>query len=457
MFKRIFVGYMAVLLISFTVLALAFNFTVRQYLINDTIESLHRVSEILSSTAFEPGTQGEGMRGAFFKLANRIAYADYVVLRSDGIIVDSSDPKAYPHGLKNINESFMKLAFNNGLQKSLVQQDLVAVSYPVVTSGEGRSGRSAALILYTQLDLLTQLNQSITGILALAVGAGSIVSLIAGLLIVRVVVGPLQQFKNRTAELARRRFSGRLEINTGDELEELAEAINDMSGRLEEYDQSQKEFFRNASHELKTPLMSVQGYAEALKDGVIPDSEKGESLDLIIRESERMKALVEEFIYLSKMETLKENYSFKPLNPGEAVREAIDAVQSLALEKNIEIAVNNIYEDTIINGDPEKIHRLLLNLLGNALRYAASEVTVNLKDGAIIEIIDDGPGFKAGEEEEEIFKPFYKGENGGSGLGLTISRAIAENHRGTISAKNNPEGGAKITVHLGSEQCCLPG
>ncbi len=440
---------MAVLLISFSVLALAFNFTVRQYLINDTIESLHRVSETLSSTAFEPGTQGGGMRGAFFKLANRIAYADYVVLRSDGTIIDSSDPKAYPHGIKNINEPFMELAFKDDSQESLVEQDLVAVSYPVVTTGGGTGGRNAALILYTQLDLLTQLNQSITGILALAVGAGSIVSLIAGLLIVRVVVGPLQQLKNRSAELARRRFSGRLEINTGDELEELAEAINEMSGRLEEYDQSQKEFFRNASHELKTPLMSVQGYAEALKDGIIPDSEKNESLDLIIRESERMKALVEEFIYLSKMETLTENYSFEPLSLGDAIREAVGAVQSLALEKNIQVAVNINNEDTTINGDPEKIHRLLLNLLGNALRYAASEVTVNLKDGALVEVVDDGPGFEPGEEEN-IFKPFYKGKNGGSGLGLAISRAIVEKHGGTIFAANNPAGGAKITLWASS-------
>ena len=440
---------MAVLLISFSVLALAFNFTVRQYLINDTIQSLHRVAETLSSTAFPPGMQGGGsMRGAFFKLANRIAYADYVVLRHDGIIIDSSDPKAYPHGVKNINEAFMELAFEESPQESLVEKNLVAVSYPVVTSNGNSNSKSAALILYTQLDLLTQLNHSITGILALAVGAGSIVSLIAGLLVVRVVVGPLQQLKDRAAELARRRFSGKLDINTGDELEKLAEAINEMSGRLAEYDESQKEFFRNASHELKTPLMSVQGYAEALKDGVIPDSEKEESLDLIIRESGRMKLLVNKFIYLSKMETLKENYSFEKLNLNDAVREAVHTVKSLAFENNVEMEINIAPETKVVEADPEKLHRLLVNLLGNALRYAAGRVTVNVRSGATIEVIDDGPGFKTGESEN-IFKPFYKGENGGSGLGLSISRAIVDNHGGTITAENVSTGGAKITVRLG--------
>ncbi len=450
MFKRIFLGYIAVLLISFSVLALAFNFTVRQYLINDTIQSLHRVAETLSSTAFQQSTQGGGsMRGAFFKLANRIAYADYVVLRHDGIIIDSSNPQAYPHGIKNINEAFMKLAFEESPQESLVEKDLVAVSYPVVSSNGNSGGRSAALILYSQLDLLTQLNRSITGILALAVGAGTIVSLVAGLLVVRVVVGPLQQLKNRAAELAKRRFSGKLEINTGDELEKLAEAINEMSGRLAEYDESQKEFFRNASHELKTPLMSVQGYAEALKDGVIPDSEKEEGLDLIIRESGRMKSLVDKFIYLSKMESLKENYSFETLNLNEIVREAVHAVKSLAFENNVEIEINPAPEAQIVEADPERLHRLLVNLLGNALRYADGKVTINVKNSATIEVIDDGPGFKPGESEN-IFKPFYKGENGGSGLGLSISRAIVESHGGTITAENVPTGGAKITVCLGA-------
>ncbi len=447
MFKRIFSGYLAVLLISFIVLALAFSFTVRQYLINDTVQSLHRVAETLSASAFQPGIHGGGnLRGAFFKLANRIAYADYVVLRQDGIIIDSSDFQAYPHGIKNINEAFLELAFGEESGESMVERDLVAVKYPVSLGGSGKQA-NGVLILYTQLDLLTQLNLSILSILALALGAGTLVSLFAGLLVTRVVVKPLQQFKNRASELARRRFSGKLIINTGDELEELADAFNEMSGQLAEYDRSQKEFFRNASHELKTPLMSVQGYAEAIKDGIIPDKEKEQSLQLIIRESKRMKALVEEFVYLSKMETLKENYTFKRMNLADTVLEAVHSVHSLALEKGIAIDTEVAKNGITVNGDPEKIHRLLLNILSNAVRCAHTFVRLELHKNAKIIISDDGIGFKE-EETEIVFEPFYKGENGGSGLGLAISRAIVENHGGTINAGNNPSGGACITINL---------
>ncbi len=446
MFKRIFSGYLAVLVVSFAVLALAFTFTVRQYLITDTVRSLYRVAETLSAGAIDPGMHGSGhMRGAFFNLANRIAYADYVLIQPDGTILDSSDIESYPPGAEMLNEAFMELAFSSEDGESMVERDRVAVSFPVVL---GSDRDRAALILYSQLDLLTQLNRSILGILAFAAGAGIIVSIIAGVFATRVVVGPLQQLKNRANELARRQFNGKLAINTGDEVEELAETFNEMAGRLAEYDRSQKEFFQKASHELKTPLMSIQGYAEAIKDGIITgDEEKNQGLDIIIKESRRMKGLVDQFIYLSKMETLNENYNFEQVNLDETVKQAVEAVNSLAMEKNVEIKVISHEDNLKFKGDPEKIHRLLLNLLGNALNYAHTEITVTLEGKRLI-VIDDGPGFES-NELEKVFVPFFNNRNkGGGGLGLAISKAIVEKHGGTITVGNNPGGGARVEVYF---------
>ncbi len=443
MFKRIFTGYLAVLIISFVVLTLAFTLTVRLYLINDTIGSLYRVARTLSSNPVEAGIHGGGqMRGAHFRLANRIAYAEYVLVTADGTIIGSSDFKAYPAGAKMLNESFMKLATGENREQSLVKSNRVAVSFPFIISGEDTA---ASLILYSELDILTQLNRSILGILSFAAAAGIVVSLVSGVFVTRVVVGPLQQLKIKADQLARRQFSGRVEIDTGDEVEELAETFNEMAGRLAEYDRAQKVFFQKASHELKTPLMSIQGYAEGIKDGIIPAAEQARSLEIIIKESKRMKALVDEFIYLSKMETLKENYSFEKLSLKEALAEARHSVNSLALEKNIEVTATITPADSTIDGDPEKIHRLLLNILGNALHYAREKVWISLKDREL-EIADDGPGFPL-DDRDRIFDPFSsQGRKGGSGLGLAISRAIVENHGGQITAGNRPGGGAVIRV-----------
>ncbi len=436
---------MIVLLVSFTVLALAFTFTVRQYLINDTVRSLHRVAETLSASAIHDDMHGSGrMRGAFFNLANRIAYADYVLIEQNGTIIESSDIEAYPPGAEMLNEAFLELADGESETESLVERDRVAVEFPVIRGGDHNQ---ASLILYSQLDVLTQLNRSILGILVFAGGVGAVVSLFAGVFATRYAVGPLKQLKERASELAGRNFDSKLDIKTGDELEELADTFNDMAGQLAEYDRAQKEFFQKSSHELKTPLMSIQGYAEALKDGVISPEEADQSLDIIIKESGRMKALVDQFIYLSKMESPHESYNFEQLNLEDAVNEAVHAVHSLALENNIELETSFGPEEQVIEGDPEKIHRLMLNLLSNALQHAEHRVSLTVKEGEI-HVKDDGPGFKP-EQLKKAFDPFAgKGKNGGSGLGLAISRAIVEKHKGYINVENNPAGGAHITVNL---------
>ncbi len=443
MFKRIFIGYLFVLFASFAVLTMAFSLTVRYYLINDTIENLNRVAETLSSTATRQGMPGSGhMRGAYFGLANRIAYADYLVIQPDGMIIDSSDRDLYPPGKFIENDSFLKFAFSTEPENSLVDNDIVAVTYPV---NIGEQSSAASLILYSKLDILSQLNRALLGLLGLSLLAGITVSLITGALATRVVVEPLQQLKKRAIALSRRQFEGTLSISTNDELEELAEAFNLMSRRLAEYDLSQKDFFQKASHELKTPLMSIQGYAEAIKDRIISPHETDQVLNIIIKESSRMKNLVEQFIMLSRLESMPDHRNFKPVCLDDAAREAIDSIQSLAFEKNIVTKTESSGEKELcIWADPEKIHRLFLNILGNALRYAHETITININGPELI-ITDDGPGFSP-TDLPQIFKPFFRGPDGGSGLGLAISRAIIEQQGGSIDVTNAPRGGAMIKI-----------
>ncbi len=446
MFKKIFLGYLTVLLASFIVLTLAFSFTLRQYLINDTIASLHRVAETLSGSASRQGMRGGGhMRVAFFGLANRIAFADYIILQEDGIVLDSSDQNLYPPGTPAENDAYMEIAFGAEGDSSFISGEVVAVAYPITT--DSKSNR-AALVLYTEPDLLNQLNRALSGILFIALAAGIAVSIIAGVLATRVVVKPLSQLKKRAMELSARRFDGKLEINTGDELEELAKAFNEMGERLSAYDHAQKDFFQKASHELKTPLMSIQGYAEAVKDGIIPPEEAEKGLIIIIREAERMKSLVDQFLYISKMETMGDDYAPRSIDLQKAAEEAAEAVHSLALEKGLTIKINAPDAAAPVNADPEKIHRLFLNTLSNAVRHARSTVIITIQNKRVL-IDDDGPGFKNGDEEY-VFDPFYSEASGGSGLGLAISRVIAEKHGGTISAENRPEGGARIVINLPS-------
>jgi signal transduction histidine kinase len=199
--------------------------------------------------------------------------------------------------------------------------------------------------------------------------------------------------------------------------------------------------------------MSIQGYAEAIKDGVVEGKEMEESLAIIIEESQRLKKVVEEIIYLTKLENVEDIFNFEEGNIGEVIRKAIKSVKPLLDEKNIQINLKGNF-DYLGKFDSEKIKRAFINILGNCVRYAKSTIIIEVtRAGNNLEIFikDDGPGFKDGEEKR-IFDRFYKGNKGGTGLGLAITKAIIEGHQGMIEAFNNSSYGAGFKIHLPLEK-----
>lgn len=236
------------------------------------------------------------------------------------------------------------------------------------------------------------------------------------------------------------------EINTNDEIQSIYESFKSLAKRLKQKDILQKRFIQNASHELKTPLMSIQGYAEAIKDGVIKGDEIEESLDIIMDESKRLKVIVEEIIYLSKLED-NNHLVLKEVFLNDIVDDSINTLKLIAKEKNIKIK-NNL--NNKIKGllDANKIKRVFINAISNSIRYAKENIEIfdKLTDENIsIFIKDDGNGFKK-EDINHIFERFYKGSDGLSGLGLNISKTIINLHGGEIKAYN--DNGAVIKIVL---------
>ena len=165
------------------------------------------------------------------------------------------------------------------------------------------------------------------------------------------------------------------EIKTKDELAEINQDFLKMAYKLKEYDKKQKEFFQNTSHELKTPLMSIQGYAEAIKDKVMDESMVDEGLDIIIDESKKLRDTVNSIVYLSKMENLMSEEKAIRINLWEAVEEIIIRLTLLAKEKNITFK-NDIAHYIVVRTSDDRLDRVFSNILSNALRYAKSQISI---------------------------------------------------------------------------------
>lgn len=309
------------------------------------------------------------------------------------------------------------------------------------------SGGKSWIISYTSVGGVQELSKIMLKVLLVTLLLTSVIAVGLGIFIARSIAKPIITLKRRAERLSMRDFDSRVEIHTHDEIEELANTIEKMAVELKEYDTAQKKFLQNASHELKTPLMSIQGYAEGIKDGVF-DSD-GKALDIIVDESTRLKNIVEEIIYLSKLETMEEFYRFGTESINEVIKDSIEKVDSLAVKNGIRINCQ-LCKDTEINMDRDKFIQALINILGNCLRYAAGEINIKtVLNAKLLEIIisDDGEGFEE-SEIKNVFERFYKGKKGNTGLGLTITKIIIEKHGGGIEAKNSANGGAEFRIRL---------
>ena len=207
---------------------------------------------------------------------------------------------------------------------------------------------------------------------------------------------------------------------------------------IEKEAERQQTFFQNASHELKTPLMAIQGYAEGIQAGVM---DTGSAAEVILKESDRMTELVEELLDISKIDMGRQLLAFSEMDIRELLYDGIRAVEPIAAG-GIAIVPDFPEEPVMVSCDDTRLRRAVTNILSNGVRYARSELHLTCrtdKRHVTIRIQDDGDGI-AEEDLPHIFDRFYMGKNGKSGIGLALTREIIHLHKGTIRARNGDTG-----------------
>jgi signal transduction histidine kinase len=258
---------------------------------------------------------------------------------------------------------------------------------------------------------------------------------------------PIVKVSNLTKKYAKRDFSNKYIANTNDEIEELSKSISEMAHSLEKQDEQRDKMFRNISHELKTPLTAIYGYAEGIKNGVFKSTK--EPLDIIMSESLRIKKLTEDIIYLSKLESHIEVFDLQKSDISDIMIKAIQSIESIAIMKDIDIKYtpSNIEKIPV---DADKIHRALINILSNCVKYTNDLIEIDVKDNrdnAEIIVSDNGNGFKK-EDIDNLLSGMTKEKSNGSGIGLSIVNEIVRGHSGKFTIANKKIGGAVFKITL---------
>lgn len=218
-----------------------------------------------------------------------------------------------------------------------------------------------------------------------------------------------------------------------------------LGGYVERAHESQKWFFQNVSHELKTPMMAVQGCAEGIHTGVLdPVGASG----IILEETEQMSELVEELLALSRLESGQANAEFHLTDVRELLYDCLRSTEQPAEQKSLRISIRFDEAPVLVNCDEVQLRRAFTNIITNAQRYAKEEIQIECKADkgkAVVRIRDDGEGI-APKLLPHIFDRFFSTRKGGTGIGLSLAKEIVSLHKGTIHAAN--DGGAVFEINL---------
>ena len=216
---------------------------------------------------------------------------------------------------------------------------------------------------------------------------------------------------------------------------------------IESAQEIRQSFFQNASHELKTPLMAIQGYAEGIQTGVLPTNE---SVSVILEESDRMTVLIEELLALSKIDSAQTKSDFKETDVTEIIKIVVNSFLPAFENSQKELKVE-LCDEAVVLCDERQTRKAVSNLISNAFKFCKTTVyveCVNEKDKVRITISDDGEGIEK-EDEPHIFDRFYTGKKGNTGIGLALTKEIIKIHGGNIRAYNRNGAVFEITLPTG--------
>ncbi len=449
-----------ILVLSMSILGfLAFNISMRLYMnrlaMNEIVTSreavkAHLRNELKTVSDSDVGTRAQELILAInrsFRLSTLTTGAEMALLDAGGQLVlpRPADLSANMlEAVKSVDSKLKAGETNNTFNLKINRTDYL-VSFGKYDDAGIRT-RAQTLVLMVSKEATANLIQRTNLILILILSISSAIGLIVSNRLAADVTRPIKSVSAYARKLTKGHYEKMPLLADTTEVHSLYEDLNNMGEALKTKEKMKIDFIQNISHDLRTPLMSIQGYAEGIKTDVFEDTKK--AAGVIADESLRLTHLVDQLITLSKLDLPESRQDFTSLDLYQYLSLLIERHEGYATKELIKIILkcsNNLklYTSEIL------LDKILSNLLGNAIRFARTEICIevrSIEDFLEIAITDDGPGIPD-EMKAKLFDRFEKGSKGQFGLGLSIADAAARQIDARIEVKSS-ESGAIFTVIL---------
>jgi len=450
-FRKQLILYLGTLAISLVLLGVVLSQLIHTYLTEQRIQTLldsgARVSAVFEGAViFGPFGILDGNR-----LNQEIAYmrqlfdarlllvsTDFELIGTAHDLVNDQLPLWHPD-----LEPVMRGYFINthGTLDGLFLEPLLTVGYPL------RSGNQivGAVLISSSM---AELEDTITEMYWLTLLSLGVAALVGGALIYvssKSISRPLRQMNEAARVIAGGDFEKRMEVQSRDEVGQLAESFNHMAEGLQEQERIRRAFIANLSHDIRSPLTSMRGFLQAIDDGTVPPEKIHYYIGIVMDESERLIKLANDILDVSLLQETSLKLSNFDINS--LIRKTVLSFEPQATEKNLQLHCRFVHESDMLRADYEKLQRVVYNLVDNAVKFVpeGGEIVVetNVDDESIhVSVQDNGRGISK-EDQQQIFERFFKGDPSrneykkGSGLGLPIVKELVRAHGGKVRVESN--------------------
>ena len=459
-FSRLFFTVTTIIVIVVTIVSLVMALFMYNYTVSRQVQTIYEMAETveLMTGAMQIRENDNRTRQAFayqLDLWSKVSHADIIIVNMDGEITGKSTKSvdSVPQEMLDFvlsGDTIQHTGYFNGTYGDKV----LTVGIPVYFQGSIVGGMFFNSMIPRMRRTFADLFLQLLLACLISVAVACVLVYFESMKISR----PINRINSVVQNVAAGNFGKRLQVDSKDEIGQLAASFNFMADSIEDLENQRSSFISDVSHELRTPMTSITGFVESILDGTIPEEKREYYLKIVLDESKRLTKMTNDMLDMSKMSSDNYQLTVEEFDINELVRVAIVGLYSKIEDHNLDISFNDEGEDddtdeaedepVMVIADKDSIRRVLINIIDNAIKFSYPNTVIGIKTWvagkkAYVSIGNFGMGID-GADLSNVFNRFYKTdrsrgiERSGAGLGLSLVKNILTLHKQSIWVESKP-------------------
>lgn len=387
-------------------------------------------------------------------------------VRTDGtILLDSRDSSAgaRKQNINDLDSELLEKVFSENVTiPGIINEPMLTLAYPISSNYTLRG----YIVMFTSINSIKSDCIYYTDIINICFLLFLILMLLVYSYIYYLTVRPLHAIGKAAKEYADGHFNYEIDIHSHDEYKDLANSISFMAGELNSLDDYQKKFVANISHDFRSPLTSIKGYAQAILDGTIPYEMQGKYLGIILFETERLNKLTENLLELNSFKNKGVILDITVFDINQVIKQTAQSFEGSCTQKNLQLELVFSDAKTLVEADMGKIQQVLYNLIDNAIKFSHNDSSIRISseeqnEKVFISVKDYGMGIPK-DSLKKVWDRFYKIDTSrgkdkkGTGLGLSITKEIINAHGENINLISTEGVGSEFIFTLPKSSRGIP-